>query len=369
MKVALVHDWLTGLRGGERVLLNFLDLYPDADIYTLIHVPGATTKEIDLRVKQASFLNKIPGIEKNYRNFLPFFPNAVSNLKINDYDLVISTSHAGAKNIKTNSPHISYCFSPMRYIWDQAEHYLGSKRFLAQPLIQYLRAWDRKGSKGVTEFVGISNFIRARIRCFYKRDSEVIYPAVNTDWITPGKSEDYFIYAGALVQYKLPDLVVKAFNKLGLKLLVIGSGPMLNRLKAMSKPNIEFISGANDQQMAKLYAGARALIFPGIEDFGLVPVEVMAAGKPVITSNRGGSSETVVGWKYWRESAKWDKVTGVNIRQNNSLESLLEAIDVFLDNEGSFDPNVCCLRAKDFSVERFNNEWKQFVVQYVKTKK
>ncbi|MDP1591074.1 MAG: glycosyltransferase, partial [Prosthecobacter sp.] len=300
MKVALVHDWLTGMRGGERCLLAFLRLYPRADIFTLLHLPGRTSAGIDERVRGTSFLQRLPGIAKYYRLCLPLFPLAVRGFDFTGYDLVISLSHSAVKNIRVPAGcvHVSYCFTPMRYIRDQAWQYFGLATPFLWPVLALLRRWDRRGAQGPDAFVAISRFIAARIRHFYGRDSEVIYPPVDTSWIAragSGSRGRAFLYAGALVPYKRPELIVRAFNELAEPLWVVGSGPLLSRLKRIAGPNIHFFGQVSDAELSRFSAECRALIFPVREDFGMVPIECLAAGRPVIGLYEGALRETLRG--------------------------------------------------------------------------
>lgn len=371
MKVALVHDWLTGLRGGERCLQAFLKIYPEADIFTLLHVPGATAPEIDARVRQVSFFRFLPGAKRYYRLLLPFYPLAVRSLKIKNYDLVISLSHAAAKNVSLDERaiHICYCFTPMRYIWDQAYHYFGKATGLLWPVLKALRIWDRRGSRGVHHFVAISHFVASRIRCFYKRRATVIYPPVETDWIRPvqqGIRGEAFLYAGALVPYKKPDLVVKAFNELGEKLWIVGSGPEKARLQKLAGPNIEFVSGVSDLELADYYRRCRALVFPGKEDFGMIPIEALAAGRPVIGLFAGALRESLTAIKPWRKPAVASACsTGVFIenRPGLELEALIEAVRQFIAEERFFTVESCCAQARNFSAERFYRDWRALLLR------
>lgn len=364
MKVAIVHDWLTGLRGGERCLLAFLKLYPDADIFTLLHVPGTTTEEIDSRIKQSSFISFLPKAASYYRYLLPFYPLAARQLDLREYDLVISLSHAAAKNVRINkeSKHICYCFTPMRYIWDQAGSYFGKLTPFLWPVIKVLRIWDKRGSQGVDQFVAISRFIAARIRCYYKREAEVIFPPVATGWISPLESYEKgaaFLYAGALVPYKRPDLVVKAFNRLDEELWIVGSGPEEEYLRTIASGNIKFFGKVSDAKLAEAYRRCRALIFPGKEDFGMIPVECMAAGRPVIARQAGGASETVLGVMPVQGAVESDKATGVFFSNDSEQEEdlLFEAIKYFIANEECFKPENCIKQAQKFSFERFKEDW------------
>lgn len=334
MKVALVHDWLTGYRGGEKCLTAFLKLYPNADIYTLIHKKGSTTEQIDSRVKETSFLNKFPGVHKYYRHLLPLFPLAVKFFNFKGYDLVISLSHAAAKNIKVpkETKHICYCFTPMRYIWDQSKYYFGNLRFILFPILYLLRIWDRKNSKNVDCFIAISKFVAARIRCFYNRKSVVIHPPVQSKWIENKSFEkkDYYLWAGALVPYKRAELVIKTCSKYDIPLKVCGGGPLLNELKSISGSSVKFLGKVSDEELVKHYYSAKALLFPAIEDFGMIPVECQLAGTPVIAYDYGGSRETVNGIRYWSKD-KNSNPSGLFLKRtkNISEEDLFLAIKKF----------------------------------------
>lgn len=366
MKVALVHDWLTGLRGGEKCLQAFVRMFPEADIFTLLHVPGTTDPIIDSKVVQTSFLQRLPNAPKIYRAMLPVYPLAVRGLDLSGYDLVVSLSHAAVKNVRvpTGVPHFCYCFTPMRYIWDQVQAYLGAGAYAAWPLVAALRRWDVAGSTGVTQFVAISDFVAARIRRFYGRRASVIYPPVDTSWITPaepGERGDAFLYAGALVPYKQPDLVVDTFTQLGEPLVVVGTGPEKRKLEARAGKNVYFAGHATQAELAQFYRGARALIYPGVEDFGMVPVECMAAGRPVIAQSKGGLGETVIGLNYWdKQALAVNEATGVFLprgHRRNEKAMLSEAVQYFCAHEQEFDPFVCRQRAEQFSPFRFFNGW------------
>lgn len=367
VKVAIVHDWLTGLRGGEKCLLAFLSLYPNADVYALFHVPGATSPVIDEKITGTSFLQNIPGIRRYYRYLLPLYPRAIKSISLDGYDLVISLSHAAAKNVRVpeKTRHICYCFTPMRYIWDQTEAYFGKLTPLLRPIIRSLQVWDRKGSERPDRFIAISDFVRERVRKYYSRDAEVIYPPVDTSWIqpineyTPGEA---FLCAGALVPYKRIDVAIEAFNKLGLPLWIAGSGPEEKRLRRLARTNILFLGRVPDWDLAELYRRSRALIFPGVEDFGMIPVECMASGRPVIALDEGGARETVHGLRI-QESSGIDQsaVTGVFYRREHGFhsESLERAVRLFLNMEEDFSPRACIERARSFSPEKFFRRWEE----------
>ncbi|MCB0339428.1 MAG: glycosyltransferase, partial [Bdellovibrionales bacterium] len=368
MRVALVHDWITGMRGGERCLDVFVKLYPNADIFTLIHIPGTTNSAIDSRVVQTSFLQKIPGIRKFYRYFLPLYPLAIRGFDFSEYDLVISLSHAAAKNISVprGVKHICYCFTPMRYIWDQADSYFGKAVLVLWPIIRLLREWDVRASQRVDKFVAISKFVAGRIRKYYARNSRVIYPPVDNTWITP--IADYFpgeafLYAGALVPYKNVDSVVRAFNKLGEKLWIVGEGPEKERLQKMADKNIEFVGFVPDAELAKYYYRCRALIFPAKEDFGIIPIECLAAGRPVIGLYAGALRESLKGARHWvRGNLNIRQKSGVFFPQRSSIvQGIIGAVNFFREHEASFNPKVCVANAKQFSKQVFVSSWNAFL--------
>lgn len=365
MKVALVHDWLTGMRGGERCLLHFLRLYPQADIFTLLHVPGSTSAEIDARVRQTSILQTLPAVNRYYRLLLPFYPQASSRLKVEGYDLVISLSHAAAKNvhISPNTQHICYCFTPMRYIWDQARYYFGPATAFMWPQIQRMRNWDRQASKRVDNFVAISRFVAARIRAYYGRKSDVIYPPVDTSWIKTaiaGQRGRAFLYAGALAPYKKAGLVIEAFNRLGLELWVVGGGQQEAKLRRMAKKNIVFFGRVSDQDLSDLYRRCRALVFPGTEDFGMVPIECQAAGRPIIARYAGALRESIAGVKCWKKNDIADQAySGVFFPDvtDNEVDALTSGVRFFIHHEDRFTSAACIEQAARFSPECFNRSW------------
>lgn len=378
MKVALVHDWLTGMRGGERCLEAFLCLYPHADIFTLVHVPGATSEQIDRRVVATSFLNRVPGIRKLYKAFLPLYPLAAASFDLSGYDLVISLSHAAAKNVRVPAgvPHVCYCFTPMRYIWDQAASYLRGVTYLcALPLIQLLRLWDAQGARRVTHFIAISGFISARIRKFYGRTASVIAPPVrmsddNIGGLTPEEaaffekhSGSFFLCAGALVPYKKVDVAVQAFNQLREPLWIVGGGPEMVKIQRMAADNVKVLGRVSEAFLWECYRRCRALVFPGIEDFGIVPVECLSAGKPVIGIDAGGLRESVVGWRHWQDSSLVpSEHTGVFVPKERCGDpvAIIDAVRAFREVEGLFNVKTLKARARKFTYPRFFEEWDAF---------
>jgi len=379
MKVALVHDWLTGMRGGERCLEAFLCIYPDADIFTLVHIPGTTSSLIDGRVKVTSFLSKISGIKKLYKAFLPLYPLAARSFDFRGYDLVISLSHAAAKNVHVPQgvPHVCYCFTPMRYIWDQAAAYLrGVKYLCALPLITLLRRWDTNGAHRVTHFIAISTFISARIRKFYGRTSTVIAPPVRMSdevsfGLTPQERaffdqhpEPFFLCAGALVPYKKIDVAVRAFNELAEPLWVVGGGPEQPALETLAGPTVRVLGRVSEAFLWECYRRCRALVFPGIEDFGIVPVECLSAGRPVIGIDAGGLRESVVGWRPWLGSNLVpSEHTGVFVPKERcgDLFALVEGVQTFREVEEQFSVATLKNRAHRFSYSNFFAAWTSFL--------
>ena len=358
------------MRGGERCLEMFLRLYPEADVFTLLHVRGSTSPLIDARVKRTSFVQWLPFSKHYYRALLPLYPAAAASLSLDGYNLVISLSHAAAKNVTVPRaiPHVCYCFSPMRYIWDQAQHYFGRGLPAAWPLIKSLRHWDLEGARGVDEFVGISYFVAARIRCYYRRLAEVIYPPVETSWITPrkeGEQGSAFLYAGALVPYKRVDVVVEAFNRLGWPLWIVGTGSEAKKLKKQARANITFVGRVKDDELAQYYRNCRALVFPGTEDFGMIPVECLAAGRPVVGAFSGGLAESVAGMRPWTNDYEIEPRNATGVFMNpyckNPVEALIGALRVFVEHEGEYTSAACVERSGCFSPDQFITAWESFL--------
>jgi len=349
MKVALVHDWLTGMRGGERCLEVFCELFPDADLFTLLHVPGSVTPAIERRRVVTSFIQRIPGAASGYRRLLPLFPAAVGRFDLRGYDLVLSSSHAVAKGVRVppGAQHVCYCFTPMRYVWDLYDDYFGRRagavtRLLMPPAAAILREWDRRTARGVHHFVAISHFIADRIRRAYDRVAEVIYPPVDVARFRVDESaEDFYLVVSALAPYKRVDLAVEAANRLGRRLLVIGTGPEERRLRAMAGAGVEFLGWRDDAQVADHYARCRALLFPAVEDFGIAPLEAMASGRPVIALGRGGALETVV------PPGTAAPPTGLFFEEQTA-DDLAGAIREFERDPRRFEPKALRRRAESF---------------------
>ncbi|HTL70446.1 MAG TPA: glycosyltransferase [Candidatus Eisenbacteria bacterium] len=351
MKVALSHDWLNGMRGGEKCLEVLCELYPASPIHTLFREPGKISGPIAEQPIRTSRLQRFPKVYSQYRNYLPFFPGAIESFNLEGYDLVISTSHCVAKGIRKprGAKHLSYCFTPMRYAWCLFEEYFGRKNALSKAAIQIalkrLKRWDLESNDRVDRFVAISRHIQKRIKEFYGRDSDVVYPPAATDFYTPDETvrrEDFFLIVSALVPYKRLDVAVQAFNRLGRRLVVIGDGPEAPRLKELAKKNVTFRGWQSDENIRDHYRRASALIFPGEEDFGIVPVEAQACGLPVIALGRGGALETV-------EAGK----TGLFFEEP-SEEALCEAVLSF--EAGAFAPEDIRANSLRFGRQRFKDE-------------
>lgn len=307
MKVVIVHDWLTGFRGGERVLEAICELYPDAPIYTLIHKKGSTSPLIESKNIVTSWLNKIPNIHENYRFFLPLMPFAIKSLKIpSDTDLVISSSHCVAKgiDIPAGCKHISYIHSPMRYIYDQFDNYFGKSKFIiklaAHLMRPFLQTWDFISNNQVDLMIANSTFVQKRIKLFYNRESIVIHPFVDLKDFEhlrdiEVKKENFFIMVTAFAPNKKVDLAIKVFNKLEQELRIIGSGSAQETeyLHSIAKSNIKFLGNLPRGEVIDQLSRSKALIFPGVEDFGIVPLESLAAGTPVIAYKTGGVLDTL----------------------------------------------------------------------------
>lgn len=299
-RVAIVHYWLVSMRGGERVIERLLDLFPQADIFTNVYDPSAVSEKIRSRKVTTSFIDRLPGSRKLYQYYLPLMPMALEQMDLRGYDLVISSESGPAKGVITDpgSTHACYCHSPMRYLWDHYHHYRAEANPLARMAmpIMYnrLRAWDVSSSARVDRIAANSHFIQSRIRKFWRREAEVIHPPVETDLFSKSDDiSDAYLWVGQMVPYKRPELAVDAFNALGLPLTMVGSGSMLKSLRARAKSNIRFVERMNFDELRRAYATAKALVFTAEEDFGIVPVEAMASGRPVLAFGRGGALDSV----------------------------------------------------------------------------
>jgi len=353
---------LTGLRGGERVLHRLALRHPDADLYTLIHVPESTSDEIESLRLHTSPLSRLPGVRRHYRKLLPLFPWAARRLRLEGYDLVLSIHHAVAKGvqIEPGTPHLCYCLTPMRYVWDQIDSYLGRgvRRRLARPLVAYLRNFDRRTSSRaqVTRFVSISHAVAERVERHYARRSVVVHPPVEVERIRPDglPPDDFYLLVGGFVPYKREEMAVEAFRQLGRRLVVAGDGPLRAGLAARAPKNVEMLGRVSDAELARLYARCRALIYPQEEDFGIVAVEAQAAGRPVIAFGRCGAAETVLPF---HEDAGAEPTPGTGLWFSEQSAAALEReLERFEALEGRFDASAIRSWAEGFSPRRFERE-------------
>lgn len=363
-RVVLVHDWLTGMRGGEKCLEPLARRWPDARLLTLLHRKGSVAPAIESLSISPSPLNRLPRVDRYYRYLLPLMP-LTAGWKVRDADLVVSLSHCVAKSAQPPAgvPHVCYCFTPMRYAWHMKESYFegrGLKARAIDRLLTMIRAWDRRTAERVTHFVAISRTIQDRIRDCYGREAAVIYPPVDTEFYTPGNSElgtrnserkreDFYLVVSALAPYKRFDLAIEACEKLGRKLVVIGSGQAAAKLKAAAGPTTTFLGWQPDEVIRDHFRRAKALLFPGEEDFGIVPLEAHACGCPVLAYGRGGATETV------RALGDAAEPTGLFF-QEQTADAVCEAIERFERNADRFDPRAARRQALNFRRDRFEEE-------------
>ena len=305
-RVALVHDWLTGMRGGEKVLDAICELYPDAPLFSLVHVPGSVSPRIEARRIVTGFTQRLPGASRFYRHYLPLFPAAVELFDLDGFDLVISTSHCAVKSV-VKAPaavHVSFCHSPMRYAWDQFGAYFGADQVgrlqhqVLKPVMAAMARWDRATAGRVDRYVANSRYVAARIRRYYNRGSTVVYPPVDTAFYRPPddrrQSRAGLLVVSALVPYKRLETAIDAARLLGERVSVVGSGPELGRLQSRAGGGVSFLGWRSNEEIRTLYQQSAATLLPGVEDFGLVPVEAQACGCPVVALSEGGAAETVV---------------------------------------------------------------------------
>lgn len=361
MKTALVHDWLLSSVGGsENCFREIYSLYP-SPVYTLSWNPDAFQEtELADAVVHSSFIERIPWAGKKFKSFLlPLFPLAIEQFNLNEYDLILSSSHCVAKSALSNPDqlHICYCYTPMRYAWDLSPEYFkeakldrGIKGVLAKVALNYLRGWDVQSANRVDHFVAISHFVARRIWRVYRRKADVIYPPVNTDFFRPGgKKEEYYLAASRLVSYKKIDLLVEAFSTMpDRKLVVVGDGPEMAKIKKLATPNIELLGYQSDSKLLELMQRAKAFVFAAIEDFGIIPLEAMAAGTPVIALRKGGVAELIE-----------EGETGLFFEEQ-TVASIRDAVERF-EKRGEWDLELLRRRTLQFSKERFRNEFHTFV--------
>lgn len=365
VRVAIVHYWFTGYAGGERVVEALGELFPQADFFALLAPAAPDMKFLRGRKLTTSFLGRIPGAGRWYRHFLPLYPIALEHLDLSNYDLVVSSESGPAKGVITSprTCHVCYCHSPMRYIWDMFHQSRKSMnpftRAIFSATAHYMRLWDFATAARVDHFVANSEYVAARIRKFYRRESTVIHPPtdVASGYIS-SQVDDYYLVVSRFVPYKRVDLAIAACNNLHRRLRIVGTGPEYKSLKRMAGPTIEFLGQLDEPSLHEIYAHSRALLFPGEEDFGMVPVEVQSHGRPVIAYGQGGALETVLDGSGGEHS--FDTSTGLFF-QNPTTESLCDAICRFERVEEQFRPEFIRQSVERFSLERFRTEFGSFV--------
>ena len=357
MRVALIHDWLTGMRGGEKALEVFCEMFPAADLFTLVHLPGTTSEIIERRRVKRSPIQWLPFAGRLYRQYLPLFPIAVEQFDLDGYDLVISTSHCAAKSVVVTgrTRHLCYCLTPMRYAWDQFDAYFGPERVgrvgsqMLRPVLAALARWDRATEGRVHRYLAISQYVARRIGLYYNRRSSIVYPPVETTFYTPPPEPAQaagLLVVSALVPYKRVDLAIAAARRAKMPLTVIGDGPERARLEMLGGGDVRFLGWSTNEAIRDLYRASIATILPGEEDFGIVPLEAQACGRPVVALGVGGARETVV-----------DGVTGVLVEAGE------EALAAGMQRAAAADWDSRRIRehAERFSRDRFVSEIKQAI--------
>ena len=363
LRVALIHDWLTGMRGGEKVLEALSSLFPDATIYCLFHLKGSVSEQLESHAIRTTYLRWLPSLRKHYRYYLPLFPRAIESLDLSSYDLVISSSHCVAKGVRTpaGTPHVCYCHTPVRYAWDQEDAYFpnstGPIATLRSRLLANLRRWDRSTARRVDTFVANSRFVAERIGKYYGRPAKVVAPPVDLDFFTPAAAPSqeapYALSVAALAPYKRHDVAIEACSQLGLDLRIVGDGPDAARLRSTAKDlqgnnMTQFLGRVGPEELRELYRNAAVFVQPGIEDFGIAAVESLACGTPVAALGVGGIRDIVV-----------DGAHGAFSIDEASAPDLASAIERTL----SLDLKTAHLRqrAEEFAAERFATAMEQIL--------
>lgn len=366
MRVAIVHYWLVSMRGGEKVIEALCDMYPDADIFTLVYDPEKISDKIRRHRIIPSFLQRIPGAVANYQSMLPLMPFALESLDLRDYDLIISSESGPAKGIipPPHAVHVCYCHSPMRYIWDHYHIYRSTAgiaaRMMMPVLAPILRSWDASSSLRVDRFVVNSHHVGERVRKYYRRSASVVPPPVSVDdFALTADLGDFYLCAGQIVPYKRIDLAVRAFTEMGRNLVVIGDGAKgdISALKRLAGPTVRFLGRTSFQDLKLNLARCRALVFPGEEDFGIVPVEAMASGRPVIAFGRGGALETVVHGH-----------TGLLFHEQ-SVEALIDAVHQFEECAQLFRPDAIRAHASQFGTQNFQTSMRKIIDEELEAKR
>ncbi len=359
MRVALVHDWLTGMRGGEKALEQIAALFPGADIFTLVHVPGSVSPAIEAHPIHTAFIQRLPFVARAYRHYLPLFPAAIERLDLTGFDLVVSCSHCVAKSViaPPGTRHLCYCLTPMRYAWDQFDAYFGPERVGAlpsavlKPVLARLARWDQATAHRPNRYLAISQYVARRIGLYYNRQSAIVYPPVDTEAFTPGDpgQRGAFVIVSALVPYKRLELAIAAAHAAGVPLDIIGDGPEREHLEGLAAgaPGVRLLGRLGDDAVRGHYRSATAVLLPGEEDFGIVPVEAQACGRPVVALGRGGATETVI-----------DGVTGLLV-PDDSVEAWAAALRRAADT--TWDGGRIRANAERFAAARFRAEFQHAV--------
>ncbi len=355
LPIALVHDWLITLGGADRVLLALHQLFPTAPVFVALYDSRRLPESFKTMNVRTSWLQHFPRSVERHRQLVPLMPFAFRTLNLHGYKVVLSSSHACAKGVRVDADavHVCYCHTPMRYAWDLAPLYRRAWPSLVRPIVHlaqaWLRGWDRRSARGVTYFIANSHFVADRIRRHYHREATVIYPPVDIDYFTPGGGgvDDFFLVVSRLVPYKRIDLAVEAFNQLGRPLVIVGDGPEASRLRALARPNVTLVGEVSDETLRDYYRRCRALVFPGEEDFGIVPVEAHACGRPVIAYDAGGVRETVVAGR-----------TGI-LFPEQSAAALMAVVQAF--DHRAFDATVIRHQAERFSRQTFQRQMERFI--------
>lgn len=365
INVGIVADWLVTYAGAERVIKEFVDLYPDSEIYSIVDFLSNESRDLFHGKKShTSFIQKLPRANKSYQKYLPLMPLAIEQLDVSECNIVLSSSHAVAKGILTGPDqlHISYVHSPIRYAWDLQHQYLresglnvGLKGLLAKLILHKIRQWDYRTANGVDHFIANSRFIARRIKKVYGRDSDVIYPPVDVERFNIcSEKDDFYFTASRLVPYKRIDLIVEAFSQMpDKKLVVIGDGSEMNKIKGKSSPNVEILGYQPNEVMLSYMQKAKAFVFAAEEDFGITPVEAQACGTPVIAFGKGGALETIRPYGV-------PNATGVFFYEQ-TIGSIIEGVNRFENIQDSIEPEFCRNNAMRFSTERFRVEIKNYI--------
>ena len=362
MKIALAHDWLNQMGGAENVLETMVGMFPDAPVFTTIYAPDLMPAEYRTWRITTSWLNRAPGIHRHHQPYLPLYPAAVRSLDVRGFDVILSNKSGFIHGLNTGSDqlHLCYCLAPTRYVWDYGSYarreQLGRVAdIVLSPVIAALRRWDFSAAQRVDRFCAISTDIQQRIKKYYRRDSIIIHPPVDTDRFqpVPHPAEDYYFIVSRLIPYKRIDLAVKAFSKMGKRLIITGDGRDRAALEAIAGETVEFTGRLPWDDVVRLMANARAFIFPGYEDFGITPVEAQAAGRPVIAFGAGGALDTVV-----------EGETGIFFREQ-SVESLMDAVQRF--EAIRFDPMHIRRHAETFSTPRFERQLRDWIASVAQT--